>query len=119
MRPGFSVMRKRPLGNKRHGPRIVQVAGDRGDADVHRLVVRRVSLAGKDRMVGLEFRRPFVDRLAFDREILERPAPGRAFPPAGVWANSIADVANVAAATPVVRRELNRILQLYDLKRHL
>src|SRR5262249_30634682 len=50
--------------------------GYRRDRNVRRLVIRRVRLARKDGMVGLQFGRSPVDRLAFDREFLERTARG-------------------------------------------
>ena len=72
MRPGFSVMRKRPLGNNATAHGLSRFAGDGGDADVHGLVIGRVRLAGKHGMVGIQLRRSPVDRLAFDPEDLER-----------------------------------------------
>jgi hypothetical protein len=77
MRPGFSVIRKRPLGNRATAHGVSRLLAMDGDADVNRLVIRRVGLAGKDGVVGIELRRSLVDRLAFDSDNLEGPPDRR------------------------------------------
>jgi hypothetical protein len=75
-RPGFSVMRKRPLGKSATAQGVVQAAGDGGDRDVRRLVIGSMRLPRKHRMIAIQFRGALVDGLAFDREFLEGTANG-------------------------------------------